>query len=160
MRELRDRIEESVFLGVRHGHDVTILDTVESTRELKITAPVGTRIPLLAGATGKVFLASMDEPEVSALLAAGGLRRYTEHSIVERDRYIEELGRVRRDGFATDREEYLSGVSAVASRIDLDGGPSSAIWVVGFTASMDETRMRLVSREITSTARAIAGTRG
>ena len=51
MEELMAQIQESVFLGVRNLDHVTILDIVESSQNLKITSPVGTIIPLLAGAT-------------------------------------------------------------------------------------------------------------
>jgi DNA-binding IclR family transcriptional regulator len=155
MVKLRDRVEESVFLGVVNGADVTILDIVESTRDLKITAPVGTRIPLLAGATGKVLLASMDDEHARELLCRRGLHRYTDNSIVDEQRYLDVLATVRINGFATDDEEYLSGVRAVATRVQIPDGPSSAIWVVGFTSSIDGAKMGLIAREITSAARSI-----
>src|SRR4030042_2444215 len=68
MEHLMELAQESVFLGVRNGEHVNILHIVESKQDLKITAPVGTRIPLPAGATGKVFMAFfMDERGVNTL---------------------------------------------------------------------------------------------
>jgi len=86
MQELMHKTGESVFLGARSGDHITILEIVESTKDLKITAPVGTHIPLLAGATGKVFLACMNETEAADLVASSELRGFTEKSITKPDR--------------------------------------------------------------------------
>ena len=82
MQQLMDKTRESVFLGIRNLAHVTIVDTVESTNDLKITSPIGTTIPLLAGAVGKIFLAEMEEDRVAALLKKG-LPRFTDRSITD-----------------------------------------------------------------------------
>lgn len=155
MQELGEKTEESVFLGARTGDHVYILDMVESMQDLKITSPPGTRIPLLAGATGKALLATMDHDRASALVRSKGLHRYTAATIMDPDRYIREIDSVRRRGYATDDEEYITGVRAVAAPIRRHDGPMSAIWVVGFTATMDEAKMRIVSSEIKKAASSI-----
>ena len=45
-------------------------------------------------------------------------------------------------GYAVDDEEYILGVRAVASPIVGLGQLMSAIWVVGFKASLDEEKMK------------------
>ena len=142
MEELMAHIQESVFLGVRNVDHVTILDIVESTQNLKITSPIGTMIPLLAGATGKLFLSAMPEKQVTELLRVKGLPRYTEHTITDQRRYLQEIRKVRRDGVAFDDEEYISGVRAAAAPIKTGGQPVSAIWVVGFKPSMSDEKMQ------------------
>lgn len=155
MEELMQKTRESVFLGVRHGDHVSILDIVESTSDLKITSPVGTRIPLVAGATGKVLLASLDEAQRQDQVGAAPLKRYTENTIVDPERYLDLLRGVREQGYATDDEEYISGVRAVAAPIHAPGQPLSAIWVVGFTPSMTDEKLQAVARETLAAARAI-----
>jgi IclR family KDG regulon transcriptional repressor len=153
--ELMEKSRQSVFLGVRAGDHVTILDIVESREDLKITSPVGTRLPLLAGATGKAFLACLPEPQARALLRGKGLRRWTPNSITDPDRYLAVLADVRRNGFALDDEEYIPGVRAVASPI-LDGGRlPAAIWVVGFTPNMDGDKLARIARETRLAADAV-----
>lgn len=161
MEALMTATAETVFLGVRNGDHVSILDSVESTQELKITSPIGTHIPLLAGATGKVFLASMAESEARTLVEAcvevsGGLKRYTSKTIVEPGRYLAELEAVRRRGYALDDEEYIRGVRAVAAPVRGEGRPSSAIWVVGFTPGMSATKMKAIALETRAAAEAIS----
>jgi DNA-binding IclR family transcriptional regulator len=155
MQALMEKAQESVFLGVLNGEHVTILDIVESRQDLKITSPLGTTIPLPAGATGKVFLASMEEEKALDIIRKKGLRRFTENTITDPEKYIEEIRRVREQGHATDYEEYLPGVRAVVSPIRGDRNLKSAIWVVGFKASLDDRKMEALIGEAKKAAEAI-----
>jgi DNA-binding IclR family transcriptional regulator len=142
MEELMEGTQASVFLGILNWDHVTVLDIVESRQDLKITAPIGATIPLFAGAVGKVFLASMEEEQTKKIIRSKGLTRFTENTIVDPKLYYQELMRVRKMGYAVDDEEYILGVRAVASPILGLGQLMSAIWVVGFKASLDEKKMK------------------
>ena len=141
MEELMERTGESVYVGVMNGDHITILDIVESSQDLKITSPKGTTIPLLAGATGKVALASMEKKQALNIIGRDGLPRFTEHTITDPERYFEEVESAMKRGFATDYEEYISGVRAIASPIRGWKHLISAIWVVGFKMSLDDHKM-------------------
>jgi IclR family KDG regulon transcriptional repressor len=155
MERLMERTQASVFLGVQNWDHVTILDIVEPRTELKITSPIGTTIPLLAGAVGKVFLSTLEEDEALRLIQSGGLMRYTPHSITDPHQYLREIRRVREQGFATDDEEYIPGVRAVAAPINGGVHPMYAIWVVGFKASLDEEKMKALTEDTREAAMAI-----
>ncbi len=144
MEDLMERTQESVFVGVLNGARVTILDIVESKQDLKMTSTRGTTIPLLAGATGKVFLATLAEEEAKRIIEKKGLPRFTEHSIVDPQQYLEAVNVAREKGYATDYEEYIPGVRAVASPITGENHLVSAIWVVGFKTSLDDSKMKTV----------------
>ena len=156
MEDLMEKTEGSVFLGVLNAERVTILDIVESKNDLKITAPIGATIPLLAGATGKVLLGTMPEDRALGIIRARGLTRYTENTITDPENYIEEIRRAKQMGFATDDEEYILGVRAVASPIRAEKRLKAAIWVVGFKASLSEDKMRSVIDETKSAAEFIS----
>ena len=151
-----EKTRTSVFLGILNWRQVTILDIVESRQDLNITAPVGSTIPLFAGAVGKVFLASMPEEQAAKIVKSKGLPRFTDNSIVDIDLYFNELRQVREKGFAVDDEEYISGVRAVASPLMGLGQLRSAIWAVGFKASLDKERMQILTGETHKAARTIS----
>jgi len=153
--ELMERSQASVFVGVLNWDHVTILDVVEPRTELKITAPIGTTLPLLAGAAGKVFLSKLGEEEVRRIIKTKGLTRFTENSITSTERYLQEIRAARENGFATDDEEYILGVRAVAAPINNAAPLLSAIWVVGLKASLDEERVKLLTKYTMDAARAI-----
>jgi IclR family KDG regulon transcriptional repressor len=156
MEDLMERSQESVFLGVKNGDHLTILDIVESRHDLKITASIGMRIPLFAGAAGKVFLASMPEKQATELIRAKGIFRYTENTITDPERYLQEIRTVRQNGYATDDEEYISGVRAVASPVRGVAQPLAAIWVVGFKPSMGDDKMEALIKETKKAAETIS----
>jgi DNA-binding IclR family transcriptional regulator len=147
MEALMEKTQTSVFLGILNWDHVTVLDIVESRQDLKITAPVGTTIPMLAGAVGKVFLASMDEEQARKIVKSKGLPRFTDNSIVDTAAYFQELKHVSEKGFAVDDEEYILGVRAVASPLVGLGQLRSAIWTVGFKASLDDKKMKTLTGE-------------
>jgi DNA-binding IclR family transcriptional regulator len=155
MEELMERTQESVFVGVLNGERVTILDIVESKQDLKMTSTRGTTIPLLAGATGKVFLSTMSDEKAREIIGREGLSRFTEHSITDPEAFLQAVRVAREKGYATDYEEYILGVRAVASPIKAENHLISAIWVVGFKTSLNDDKMKQVIRATKESAEKI-----
>lgn len=156
METLMERVGESIFLGIMNGDHITILDVVESHNELKITSPPGTRLPLLAGATGRVFLAQLEDRKAKEIVQKMGLVRYTSKSVVDLKKFLAEVEEVRKRGYAIDNEEYMLGVRAIAAPIQTASSPPAAIWVVGFTSSLNEKKMERVILEIRKTSQEIS----
>ena len=156
MEMLREEIEETVFLGVLNGDHVTILDSVESQKEMKITSPPGTRLPLLVGATGRVLLSQLQEKKARDLIERVGLIPYTPKSLTEPKRFLREIEETKKRGYAIDEEEYILGVRAVAAPILTASLPPAAIWVVGFTSSLNDQKMKKAIIEIQKAVREIS----
>lgn len=148
MEKLMEHVGETVFLGVMNGDHITILDVVESHNEMKITSPPGTRLPLLAGATGRAFLSLLDPKKTKEIIQKMGLVKYTPKSVTDQKQYLYEVEEARKKGYATDEEEYLLGVRAIAAPLHLTSLPLAAIWVVGFTSSLNDQKMERVIFEI------------
>lgn len=136
LERLVQEVEESVFLGMRENDTVKVIEVVEAKKSIKITAPVGMRLPITAGAIGKLFLSTRRDREIIAFLKEKGLPRYTDNSITDLETFLQEIRKTRELGYSTDREEYLRGVNALATFIYQDGNPVGAIWLVGFSHSL------------------------
>jgi DNA-binding IclR family transcriptional regulator len=147
MDELMEKTRTSVFVGTLNLNRIIVLDIVEARQDLKITAPVGTTMSLFAGAVGKVFLAAMAPEESKRIISTEGLPRFTQKTIVEPDRYFQELQKVQSQGYALDDEEYILGVRAASAPITGLGYLKSALWVVGFKAGLDNERIMAVAIE-------------
>jgi DNA-binding IclR family transcriptional regulator len=156
MEELMEVTGETVFLGIFDNGHILILDSVESNKELKITSPSGTKIPPDAGGVGRLFFAHMEENKALHLLTTRGLTRYTEHTTTDINIYLEELKEVKKRGYTIDREEYLRGVRAVAAIIKAEAPPLAAIWVVGFSSSLTDTKLQKVIESTLDAAAAIS----
>ena len=148
MERLMEKIQETVFLGALNREQVTILDVVEPRQDFKITAPVGSTISFFTPATGKAFLSAVDENEAIRRIKAKGLPEYTDKSITDPERFLSEVKNAREKGYATDDEEYITGVRAVAALIKAENNRQAAIWVVGFKASLNENKMEILKKEI------------
>ena len=146
---------ESVFFGTRSGQNVIILDSVESSHDLKITSPAGTRLPLLAGATGKVFLSMMPDDQAGALVRKHGLRKYTDKTIIDPDEYLQQIRKARESGYAMDDEEFITGERAVAAPLAGNGLMPSAVWVVGFSPDLTPEKMTYMAEAAKAAAEAI-----
>ncbi|MEX1314140.1 MAG: IclR family transcriptional regulator, partial [Desulfotignum sp.] len=155
MEQLMEQCSESVFLGIRNQDHVTVIDIVESRKDFKISSPIGTALPLLAGAVGKAFLSRMPVSAASDYLRTNPIRRFTDRTITDPAAYLAELETVRADGYALDDEEYLVGVRAVAVCLSPISGRLPALWVVGFKAGMSDERMPHIIDQTLSAARRI-----
>ncbi len=152
LNALRERIHKTVFLGVRMRHRVLIIAAAEAPEGLRISAPVGITIPLLAGAVGKVFMAAEDPRRARQLIAEIGLPRFTSRSMTDMATYLSELEQVRSRGYAVDIEEYIDGVRAVAAALQNRRGLAAAVWVVDFSSGMPRGQIRQIAAATTVTA--------
>ena len=155
METLMREVGETVFLGTLNGDHVTILNVVESHHELKITSPPGTRLPLLVGATGRVFLSQLEGRKANEIIQRIGLVRYTSKSVTDPKKFLKEVAEAQKKGYAIDREEYILGVTAVAAPILTTSLPPAGIWVAGFSPGFNDQRMEKVVSEIQVAAREI-----
>jgi len=156
METLMREVGETVFLGTLNGDHVTILNVVESHHELKITSPPGTRLPLLVGATGRVFLSQLEGRKANEIIQRIGLVRYTSKSVTDPKKFLKEVAEAQKKGYAIDREEYILGVTAVAAPILTTSLPPAGIWVVGFSPGFNDQKMEKVVSEIQVAAREIS----
>jgi len=155
MERLTEEVGETAFLGALNGDHVTILDVVESPKEMKITSPPGTRLPLLVGATGRVLLSLLEQDKAKEIVEKLGLVRYTPKSVIDPKQFLKGVARAREVGYAVDREEYILGVIAIAAPIRASALPPAAIWVVGFTSTLDNKKVEMVCSKIREKAEEI-----
>lgn len=157
LENLTANVQETVFLGILSGDNerIVVLDTVECSHDMKITSPVGTTLSLFAAAPGKAIMACMNEDRVREIINRKGLPRHTDNSITDPVLFMNEIEKVRKNGYAMDFEEYMSGVRAVAAPLNLEEQPLAAIYIVGFKKSLNDIKMDIIKTEIVKAADAI-----
>jgi len=115
---LRQHSGETAILHLASGgDDVRIAERAEAETQLKVAAPLGTRLPQFAGSPAKVLLAALAPDHAEAIVRAQALPTFTPRSIVDPDAYLEQVAQTRRRGYARENEEYLVGVSAVSAPV-------------------------------------------
>ena len=122
LARLRRHSGETAILHLGSADDVRIAERAEPATQLKVVAPLGTRLPRFAGSVAKVLLAAVEPDEAEAIVRGHKLPAFTPRSIVDRGAYLEQVAQTRRRGHARENEEYLVGVSAVSAPvIDREG---------------------------------------
>jgi len=164
MGRLAANTGQTVFLGRVEEDRIRILECLEDEGErpsLRISARRGAHIPLLAGATARVALASWPLVKREEFLRAHRLPRFTDHSITDPARFLAAVEAAARNGIGEDYEEYLTGVNAVAAPIWATGSALVALlWVVGFASSFDAEALRRAGQQLRSEAEAISRSLG
>lgn len=131
---------ESCNLGVAVNGEVIYVDRVESQWPLGLRFEAGSRVPLHCTAIGKLMLSRMPEPMLAAHLASGALVRYTATTITDPRKLREELGRIRRQGYSIDNQEFMSGVVCMAVPVQ---GPRDGQVCAGLAISAAQARVTL-----------------
>ena len=126
LRRVVQEVGETCNLTVLDGTQVSYLDRVESEWPLRITFQQGSRVPVYCSASGKLFLALMQPAKRDLVLRQMPLLRLTENTVIDQSDLFKELSGIRRDGYALDREEFLTGVVCLAVPIYQRKGRSRA----------------------------------
>jgi len=161
MEELRDRCGEEVSLHIVLDDHRTCLERVPSRHAIAMTGTTGGRLPLHAGASGRVLLAFM-EPEIrDAILEGRDFARFTPNTLTERDRLEAELQNTREQGYAVSKEEREPGAYSVVAPIrDSDGRVVASLAIAGPLYRLDDDRLERHVADVQTTAASISGKLG
>lgn len=114
LEELVEQTGETCNLTIPNVNSVLYLDRVESAWPLRVALGVGSRVPLYASASGKLFLSFMPKRSRERFLRLTPLVRHTANTFTEPAKLAKELDEIRARGYATDNEEYLTGICCLA----------------------------------------------
>lgn len=137
MRRLVERSGETVLLGQIESDVVRIVELAEAPADqfaLHVAAYRGTRIHLLAGAIGRVVLATWPTARRVEYLQTHALPHFTERSITTTEAFLAAVEEAEHTGIGEEHEEYLTGVNAVAVGIHgINGEVIALLWIAGFS---------------------------
>jgi len=124
---------ESTYLGILKDDKVLYLQHLDGVKSVRVAGKVGGEYDLYCTAPGKVLLAYADGDFIEEY-ASRSLEKRTENSITEKSALLEELERIRQNGYATDREEFGNGITCVAAPVfDYTGKVIGTIGCSAFT---------------------------
>jgi DNA-binding IclR family transcriptional regulator len=132
----------TVHLAVRDGGEVLYVDRLSGHVSVPVVSRIGSRLPMHATGVGKVLLAYAPDDVLAEVL--GRLTRITPYTITQPARLLDQLRRVRADGYATTGEEMSLGACSVAVPVRAaDGEVAAALGIV--VPDLRRERARLVS---------------
>jgi len=154
MEQLRDDLDETVFLGVRAARgDVKVLAKSASRAQIRYDSDNPGLRPAYCTGMGRVLLASWDKKSTDAYLMRTRLRAYTSRTVTDAGKLRTILAKVAADGYAVLEEEYVLGGSATAAPVFGGDGTVVAALNVGIVSARYPAAK---SRIITGVVRAAA----
>lgn len=153
MRGLRDKVGETVQLGIPTGDEGVIIEKLESPSVIRIGVEIGLRFPLHNNAPGKVLLSFLPEKEREDTIERLALVRSTARTITSRNGLRKECSLITKQGYGVDWGEADEGIHCVAAPIrDRHGRLMATIWVSGIAGRMPRERFPEVGREVKAAA--------
>ena len=105
------------------GTSAIYIDKVESDlNTVGLVSCIGKRIPLYCSGVGKSIMAGLPDLQIKELWEQSEIQSLTPHTIVDLELFMDEINKIRRDGFAVDNEENELGVRCVAVSLKDYGG--------------------------------------
>ncbi|GGB12594.1 IclR family transcriptional regulator [Brucella endophytica] len=111
---LSDAVGESASASVLDGTEIVYIARAAQMRVMSINLMAGSRLPAYCASMGRVLLAWLDEAEARSVLERTELKPRTPFTRTEPGQLIEELRRIRAQGYAINDQELELGLRSIA----------------------------------------------
>ncbi|MGH3633173.1 MAG: IclR family transcriptional regulator [Mycobacterium sp.] len=157
MRSLAASVNETVLLTRRSGRFVVCLDLVEAAHAVRLSYERGHVLPINAGAAAEVLLAWAPADEVTRVLTAAPLERFTAKTLTDPSQLQERLAQIRKDGVAVSRGELDEEILGVAAPIhDAKGSVIAAVSVAALASRVPRAELNAVKLAVKNAASTIS----
>lgn len=131
LHDLHQAVQETAYISIRRGKDISIVGVLEGTRMLRVgNLTVGYSGHPHVRASTKAFLAFTHPDELGEYLDGTTFKPLTPNTITTWDDLMTELKATRIRGYGIDDEEYTEGISCIGAVVlDGDGQPFGAYGV-------------------------------
>ncbi len=123
METVAQETQETVHLNIIEGSLRICIDVIESPKVLKAGMPIGNHSPLYAGASAKCLLAFSSSEFQDEYFKTTQISPLTGNTIVDKEQLMEELERIRLQGYAMSLGERTPGLGSLSAPVfDYKGG--------------------------------------
>ena len=160
LRELREKVNETVHLAVLDGSEIMYVFNLESTHALRMRSDVGVRKPAYCTAEGQAILA-FQPVEVVEQVVSSGLAARTPQTVTDPQALKKLLDGVRVRGCAIEDEESELGMRCIAAPLRNDAGEVvAAIGLAGPVSRLSKKSLAALIPLVIETAAAISARLG
>jgi len=148
LKRLANETDKTIHLGIMDKDRALILDKINPDEQsIRIMmSKRGRNVPLHCTGIGKVLLAFQPKGKKESLLKTIELRRHTENTITDKTKLMEELNRIREQGFGFDFEEHEKDIVCVAAPIK--GIQGNTIASISISAVLFQINKNLLATEL------------
>jgi IclR family KDG regulon transcriptional repressor len=109
MEPLAAKLQESVYLTMRDEDEGVFVDAIDSPQILRVSEPIGLRLPLYVGASNRIVLANLPERTQQHILAKADWNAVPSLKPLTYASVMEDLAAIRKLGYALTVGEATEG---------------------------------------------------
>lgn len=153
---LANEIHESISAAVLDGSDIVYIARSAAAKIMQVRISIGTRFPAVTTSMGRVMLADLRDQDLDRYVRGQIIKRFTERTLTEPAEVIDEIRRVRTQGYALVNQELEVGLKSIAVPIHgTTGRVVAAINIAGLANTESNLFDENVLNALLSCARAI-----
>jgi len=157
LRNLVESVGETCNVGILDRDQVVYVERVECDWPLRLQFGPGSRVSVHATAIGKLMLAHLPSRTRRRILTSQTLTRYTENTVTDLAELDTQFRKIRKQGFATNDQENLQGMVALAVPIfDARQEVVAGLAIHAASARMDLAQLETRLPELLSAADTIS----
>lgn len=161
LRALTSRTRLTAHLAVLDSHEAVLIDKAEPPGVYKLATWLGKRMELHCTGIGKAILAHFTDEQLEQVIRNQGLPRHNDNTIASSKRLREELGRIRRAGYAIDDEEDEIGYRCVGAAVfDSGGKVVGGVSVSGDIEHVVADRVPIIAEQVKQCAASVSAILG
>ena len=117
LEKLSQEVNETVHLCIEDNGEVIYIDKIESNQTIRMYSRIGSRAPMYCTAVGKVLLSGKNPDDFNELVSKIDFIPKTPTTITSKEDFINEIEKVKAQGFALDNSENEAALRCIASPI-------------------------------------------
>jgi len=157
MRHLSQQTGLTCHLAILDGPDAVYIEKVEPEGFIRMDTWVGRRMRVHATSVGKTLVAHIPQDRLQQILRQSGMEKRTPKTITTMPRLLEELEKIRGQGYAVDDEENNLGARCVGAPVFNDRGSiEAALGLSGTTQQVSPQTMPRILEALKDAARHIS----
>ena len=114
LERLSQQLQESTNFAVLDGDEIVYVSRVNAPRLLTTGLEPGTRLPAYTSAAGRVLLSAKPDEELQAWIAKVEMVAFTHLTLVDKQKFYEELLKVRKEGYCLTENQYEVGLRGIS----------------------------------------------
>lgn len=119
IRKFADKVDATVHLATldEKRSNIVYIDRIEPMNSQKLfvmSSRVGKKAPCYCTAAGKILLSQYSDDEIRDIMKGEEYKTYTDKTIKNIDEFLEEIHKVRKQGYALDENEYDHGIICIS----------------------------------------------
>ncbi|SMQ64688.1 transcriptional regulator, IclR family [Bacillus sp. OV166] len=117
LEKLSQEVNETVHLCIEDRGEVVYIDKIESTQTIRMYSRIGSRAPMYCTGVGKILLSDKNQDEFNELISNINFIPKTPSTITSKEEFIEEIEKVKSQGYALDNAENEVVLRCIAAPI-------------------------------------------